>query len=140
MKRHPGNIGVSLFCGDYMLIDKDKKPQFAKGDVIGFRLSSGEEVVGRVESTDTATGAITLKKPVITGLVPQHDSTGRPTGRVDVNFLPYMLSLGDDGIVVFSRENMITPVSVRKELAARYLSATTGIEVPTNDRSNLIRP
>lgn len=111
-------------------------PIFNKNDIIAFRLISGEEIVGRVFHYENDFG-IKIDKPCILGIVPMHNGSGQ----VNINFIPYMLSAPDNSQIFFNFNDILTPIIARKEVASRYISATSSIEIPTSgitNRSSLI--
>ena len=94
------------------------------GEVISFRLSSGEEIVGKFVSETNDT--ITVAKPISIGI----QMVGQ--GQASIAFMPFMASVDDSGTLVFYRANMVTvPTRSRKDVESSYIQATTGLAVPT---------
>ena len=96
-----------------------KKPA-AVGDVVTFRISSGEEVIGKWMSDDG--DSIVIDKPISITLQ-MHQS-----GQAGLSFVPFMLSFDDSGKLTFYKNNIVTaPVVTRKDVATNYISATSSI-------------
>jgi hypothetical protein len=106
-----------------MLIEK--KDGVAVNDTIGFRLSTGEEVIAKLVAQDD--GSITVSKPVIV----QMQMVGPSEARL--GFLPFMLS-GDEGTTKFRivRDRLVTdPFKPRADVGSQYVKMTTGLDIPT---------
>lgn len=101
-----------------MLINKSSI--IKAGDVAGFRLVSGEEMLARVAEV-TATH-LTVSKPVVVQMAP----TGN--GGVGLAFAPFMVTVPEDSRYVFSMDKLISPpLPARKELADKYTEMTSSI-------------
>lgn len=84
------------------------------GDTVSFKLSSGEEVLGRLEAeTDKA---YTLHKPMV--LVAQQQGLG---------LAPFMFSVAPDGKFVLQAQSVSCVAKTEDEIGKQYLSQTSGI-------------
>jgi hypothetical protein len=104
-----------------MLTQKSHKA----GDIISFRVSSGEEIVGKFVAETAET--IEIAKPIAIGI----QMTGQ--GQAAIAFMPFMASVDDSGNMTFFRSNLVTvPARTRKDVEASYIQATTGLTIPTS--------
>lgn len=93
------------------------------GDVVTFRISSGEEVIGKWVADNA--DSIVIDKPISIAL--QMHSSGQP----GLAFAPFMLSFDDSGKLAFYKANIVTaPVVTRKDVSMNYISATSSIVQP----------
>ena len=89
---------------------------YKEGDTISLKLSSGEEIVARLDKEDDM--YYTLKKPMV--LVAQQQGLG---------LAPYMFSVSPDSKFML-RTNSVSCVSkTQEEISKQYLTQTTGIAV-----------
>lgn len=97
-----------------MLIEK--KP--GVGDLIAIKLTTGEEVVGKIEENPATanTNDVTLKAPVGWMLTQQ-----------GVMPAPVMVTADDKPTITFSGTAIISKTKPRKEIADAYIQITTGI-------------
>ena len=87
-------------------------------DVRLFRLTTGEDVIGKVkEESDT----VTLEKPYV--IIPQQEAPGKPVTLGFHSYIPY----GKCDEVIFKNENIITSVQPNDELKKTYQQNTGGI-------------
>ena len=87
---------------------------YATGDVVSVRLSSGEEIVGKLLDDNEKT--IKLKQPLSAIM-----------SEKGLAMLPFMLTVNVEAdLVVNKNQIMITAKSI-KEVADHYLKSTTGI-------------
>ena len=86
-------------------------------EVIALKLSTGEEVLARVEGRDDE--SITLDRPNIIGLVPG------PEG-VAIQLMPWFAS-NQDGTVRVMNAHVVAASAPAKELEKGYLEKTSGI-------------
>jgi len=87
---------------------------YATGDVVSVRLSSGEEIVGKLLDDNEKT--IKLKQPLSAIM-----------SEKGLAMLPFMLTVNVEAdLVVNKNQIMITAKSI-KEVADHYLQSTTGI-------------
>lgn len=94
-----------------MLLINVTKP----GDIVSLKLVSGDEVVGKLESSDDA--GYTLDKPVVLAM-----------GQQGATMVPYMLT-ADPAVhkFQFSKQHVLNCVNTAKSLANQYIQGTTGI-------------
>ena len=87
---------------------------YKDGDTVSFKLSSGEEIVARLEKEDEK--SYTLKKPMV--LIAQQQGLG---------LAPFMFSVSPDSKFVL-RANSVSCVSkTETEIAKQYMAQTSGI-------------
>lgn len=109
---------------------QNKSPT-AAGEIVAIKISTGEEIVGRLVDTGDKPG-VTISKPIIVQL-----QMVRP-GEAAIGFQPFMLSRDDDGEYTFSDAAIVVgPSKARDDIRTNYLKATTGLEIPTG--SSLIK-
>lgn len=111
-----------------MLIEKKT---ISVGDIVTFRIISGEEIVGKYLGDDA--GGTRINKPVIIAMQmvgPQQASLG---------FLPFMAAAGDDFTLSFPSHSLIAaPIKARDDVAGGYKNATSSIVQPTAQQAGLI--
>lgn len=85
------------------------------GDIVSIKLSSGEEILGKLASTENNT--YTLNKPVVLAM-----------GQQGATMVPYMLT-ADPTVhdFVFKEQHVVHCVPTAKALANQYIEGTTGI-------------
>jgi hypothetical protein len=94
-----------------MLLQKSAK----QGDTVSIKLSSGEEMVARLESDSD--NHIVVHKPLM--LVAQGAGMG---------LAPYMFTTKDEKYTL-NRDNIICIASTEKEMADKYVESTTGLKL-----------
>lgn len=87
---------------------------YKEGDTVSFKLSSGEEIVARLEKEDDK--SYTLKKPMV--LVAQQQGLG---------LAPFMFSVNPDGKFVLQASSVSCVAKTQDEIAKQYMSQTSGI-------------
>ena len=102
---------------------------YKKNDIIGIKLSTGEEVVARFDKFDSATNQKTLHivKPTVLTLNPQNGQ---------VMLIPWLMSLdvhSSDPITV-SQEQIVALYKPSKAISNVYMQGSSGITLP--DRSD----
>lgn len=86
------------------------------GEVVTIKLTSGEELVARLdEETDAH---YSLSKPMVI--------TVGPNG---LGLLPYMFTIAKDKSINLSKSNVNVVVSTDKQFADQYLESTTSIRM-----------
>ncbi len=101
-----------------MLIDTSAQPK--QGDIVGFRLVTGEEILARIVET-TATH-LTVTKPVVVQMAPVGN------GQYGLAFAPFMVSVAEDSKFKFSVDRIVaTPIRARQDLASKYQEMTSSI-------------
>lgn len=110
-----------------MLIEKP----LGFNDIVTMRLTNGDEVIGKYVESDIST--IKLKQPLIIGyqMLPNNQAT--------IGFNPYLISSDEDASVKFNFSAIASkPVRTNDEIAKRYASLTSSIEIPDARTSSLI--
>lgn len=88
-------------------------------EVIGLKLSSGEEIIARVVERNEDT--IVLDRPNMVGLVPTKEG-------VSIQLMPWLAS-NQDGKPIVSLAHVVAEVTPDVQLEKGYLSKTSGILV-----------
>lgn len=101
-----------------MLINKTQ--QIEEGEVVTFKISTGEEIIGKVSKvTDTE---FSVNKPM-TMVNTQQGVTLAPA-----------VVLGDpEGDVTYFKQHMIALMKTRKQVEEAYLSMSSGIQIASAD-------
>jgi uncharacterized alpha/beta hydrolase family protein len=95
-----------------MLIDRG----VAAGEVITLKLTSGEELVARLdEETDTH---YRLSKPMVIGM-----------GQQGPGLMPYLFTVEPDKVIPLLKSTVTVAVASDKQFADQYLQSTTGIKL-----------
>lgn len=89
---------------------------YKEGDTVSFKLSSGEELVARLEKEDEK--SYTLKKPMV--LIMQQQGLG---------LAPFMFSVNPDGKFVLQANSVSCVAKTEAEIAKQYMSQTSGIQM-----------
>jgi hypothetical protein len=84
------------------------------GDTVSLKLTSGEEIIARLESEDT--NNYTLKKPMV--LIAQEKGLG---------LAPFMFSVSPDGKFVMKASAVSCVAKTEAEIAKQYTSQTSGL-------------
>jgi hypothetical protein len=117
-----------LYRDTKMLIEKKTT---SVGDIVTFRIISGEEIVGKY--LGEVAGGHSINKPVIIAMQmvgPQQASLG---------FLPLLAAASDDFTLTFAHHSVIAPpIKAREDVAGGYKNATSSIVQPTAQQSGLI--
>lgn len=95
-----------------MLIDKG----VSAGDVVTLKLTSGEEIVARLDE-ETATH-YKLSKPMVIGM-----------GQQGPGLMPYLFTVSPDKVIPLSKNTVTVVVASDKQFADQYLQSTTGIKL-----------
>ena len=94
------------------LIKKPSKP----GDIITFKLSSGEEVIARlVEETDTV---YKLERPMTLSYSPQ-----------GVGITPWIITSEPEATIEILKKRVTASTPTMKQVSDQYLQGTTGIKI-----------
>jgi hypothetical protein len=110
-------VSPGLFCWvntvleELMLYINVTKP----GDIVSIKTAAGEEIVGKLTSTDN--NSYTLNKPVVLAM-----------GQSGATMVPYMLT-ADPTVhdFTFKDQHVLHCVTTAKTLANQYIQGTTGI-------------
>jgi len=86
------------------------------GDNVSFKLSSGEEIIGRLEAEDNK--GFTLHKPMV--LIAQQQGLG---------LAPFMFSVSPDAKFVLQLNAVSCVAKTETEISKQYTQQTTGITV-----------
>ena len=89
---------------------------YKNGDTVSLKLTSGEEVVARLEEESGST--YTLHKPMV--LV---------AGQNGLGLAPFMFSVGTESKFKINSNVVVCVIKTEKELASQYTQQTTGIAV-----------
>lgn len=95
-----------------MIIDKG----VSQGDVVTLKLTSGEELVARLDE-ETATH-YKLSKPMVIGM-----------GQQGPGLMPYLFTASPDKVVPLAKTTVTVIVASDKQFADQYLQSTTGIQL-----------
>ena len=96
------------------------KDVFKEGEVAGFRLVTGEEVLGKVKTVDEDT--IVVDKPFTLGT----------NAEGNIQFVPISFIGDPEKPVVFERKSIIATITPREELVKGYLQTTSNIAFATD--------
>ena len=89
---------------------------YKEGDTITLKLSSGDEVIGRLNSKDD--NEYQLNKPMTFMMGPQ-----------GLGLVPYLFSAAKDSKVSISRNFVISATKTDAEIAKTYVHQTTGLHI-----------
>ena len=95
-----------------MLLDVPYK----KGDCISLKLTSGEEVIGRLE--EEKNDSLILSKPMMIAATQE-----------GLGLAPFMFSVGPSAKFVLKLSNVLCVVKSDREFSKQYLENTTGIQI-----------
>tara|TARA_B100001057_G_scaffold37643_2_gene34003 strand:- start:4620 stop:4970 length:351 start_codon:yes stop_codon:yes gene_type:complete len=99
---------------------------YKKNDIIGIKLSTGEEVVARFEKFDSATNQKTLYiiKPTVLTLNPESGQ---------IMLIPWLMSIdvhSSDPVTV-SQEQIVALYKPSKGISDVYMQGSSGIKIPS---------
>lgn len=95
-----------------MLIDKG----VSAGEVVTLKLTSGEEIVARLdEETDTH---YKLTKPMVIGMGPNGPG-----------LMPYLFTVSQDKTIPLLKTTVTVAVASDKQFADQYMQSTTNIQI-----------
>ena len=86
------------------------------GDIVSFKLSSGEEIVARLKSQDTK--SYTLHKPMV--LIMQQQGMG---------LAPFMFSVSPDAKFNLQASSVSCVAKTEDEIAKQYTASTSNIQM-----------
>jgi hypothetical protein len=95
-----------------MLIDKG----VSQGDVITLKLTSGEELIGRLDE-ETITH-YKLIKPMVIGM-----------GQQGIGLMPYLFTVAPDKTIALSKSTVTVCTTTDKAFADQYIQSTTNIKL-----------
>lgn len=87
---------------------------YKNGDTVSFKLSSGEEIVARLE--EESGEYFSLKKPMV--LIAQKEGLG---------LAPFMFSVNPDGKFMLRAGTVSCVAKTQEEISKQYTATTTGI-------------
>ena len=87
---------------------------YKNGDTVSFKLSSGEELVARLE--EESGEYFSLKKPMV--LVAQTEGLG---------LAPFMFSVNPDGKFMLRADTVSCVAKTQEEISKQYTATTSGI-------------
>lgn len=87
---------------------------YKTGDTVSFKLTSGEEIIARLDAEDEK--SYTLHKPMV--MIVQQQGMG---------LAPFMFSVSPDAKFSLQAHSVACIVKTEKEIAAQYTQQTTGI-------------
>ena len=97
-----------------MLLEIDKG--LAEGDVVTLKLTSGEEIVARLDKeTDTH---YRLTKPMVIAMGPNGPG-----------LLPYLFTVRPDKTIGLSKNTVTVATTSDKQFASQYMQSTTNIQM-----------
>ena len=98
---------------------------YKKNDIVGIKLSTGEEVVARFDKFDSATNQKTLHivKPTVLTLNPQNGQA---------MLIPWLMSVDVHSVepVTVSQDQIVAMYKPSKGIADVYLQGSSGIAMP----------
>ncbi len=86
------------------------------GDNVSFKLSSGEEIVARLEAEDSK--SYTLRKPMV--LIANQQGLG---------LAPFMFSVSPEGKFVLQSQSVSCVAKTEEEISKQYTAQTSGIQI-----------
>ena len=86
------------------------------GDNVSFKLTSGEEIIGRLEAEDAK--SFTVRKPMV--LIAQQQGLG---------LAPFMFSVSPDGKFVLQATSVSCVAKTEAEIGKQYTAQTSGIQL-----------
>jgi hypothetical protein len=86
------------------------------GDTVSFKLSSGEEILGRLDAEDAK--GYTVHKPMV--LIAQQQGLG---------LAPFMFSVSPDSKFVLQATSVSCVAKTESEIGKQYTSQTSGIQM-----------
>jgi hypothetical protein len=95
-----------------MLIDKG----VSVGEVITLKLTSGEEIVARLD--DETPTHYKLSRPMVIGM-----------GQQGPGLMPYLFTVSPEKTIPLSKGTVTVAVASDKQFADQYLQSTTGIKL-----------
>lgn len=97
-----------------MLIEKS----IAKGDVVSFKLASGEEVVAKLDEVQETKYVVT--KPLMLTM-----------SEKGLALAPFMFTIEPLAKISFHTNNVLCASKTEKQMASQYIATTTGLAMPT---------
>lgn len=95
-----------------MLIEKPLK----NGDVVSMKLSSGEEIISKLE--EESPDFYKISKPLMVAATQQ-----------GLGLAPYMFTVDPESMIKINKTSIICTVPTEKDMASQYIQNTTGIKL-----------
>lgn len=95
-----------------MLIEKPLK----NGDVVSMKLSSGEEIISKLE--EESPDFYKISKPLMVAATQQ-----------GLGLAPYMFTVDPESMIKINKTSIICTVPTEKDMANQYIQNTTGIKL-----------
>ena len=89
---------------------------YKEGDTVSFKLSSGEEIIARLEKEDAKT--YTVKKPMV--LIAQAEGLG---------LAPFMFSVSPDAKFILQATSINCIAKTQEEISKQYTAQTSSIKM-----------
>ncbi len=96
-----------------MLIEKS----ISKGDVVSFKLASGEEVVAKLDEVQETKYVVT--KPLMLTM-----------SEKGLALAPFMFTIEPLAKISFHTNNVLCASKTEKQMASQYIATTTGLAMP----------
>jgi len=96
-----------------MLIEKT----ISKGDVVSFKLASGEEVVAKIDQLTDDKYIVT--KPLMLTM-----------SEKGLALAPFMFTIEPLAKIEFNASNILCVTKTEKQMASQYIATTTGLAMP----------
>jgi len=90
--------------------------------IIALKLSSGDEIIARLEDTDDE--GFTVDRPMALGIGPSPDDPRVPV----IQMVPWLVS-NQDGSCKINKRNVVAEITPHTELEKGYLQQTSGIQL-----------
>ena len=92
---------------------------FKKGDVVSFKLASGEEVVAKLEEIEETKYIVT--KPLMLTM-----------SEKGLALAPFMFTIEPLAKITFHNNNILCATKTEKQMASQYIATTTGLTMVGN--------
>jgi len=102
-----------------------KETKFKKGDIVDFRLPTGEEVIAKIEAADAT--SISVTKPLLMHLAQQQDGTPA------VGLAPFIFGIDETKPLTIETSKCLYVTLARKEAVDQYMNATSPIAQPKQE-------
>jgi hypothetical protein len=89
---------------------------YRTGDIVSFKLSSGEEILGRLEAEGDKT--FTVLKPMVLIM-----------GQQGLGLAPFMFSVSPDAKFTLRKGSVSCVAKTQDDIAKQYTAQTTGIHI-----------
>lgn len=93
-------------------------PPISKGDIVSFKLASGEEVVAKIDEINETSYIVT--KPLMLTM-----------SKDGLALAPFMFTIEPLAKIKFHTNNVLCATKTEKQMATQYISSTSGLAIPT---------